>query len=178
MALRFQFNERKGTEALAYIAHRFPSVTAFYASKILFFAEKAHLNRFGRPIVADTFIAMPNGPVPSTLFDFIRGNLGQSGDPEGFRDAIDTSAYPSLAPKRAPAADVLSKSDRDCLDQAVAFCRSKSFTYLSNLTHQEKAWAEAPNNGAMDYESIFDDDNPHREMLIEDATDFAAYGVL
>ncbi|QNA83217.1 SocA family protein [Sphingomonas sp. So64.6b] len=80
MALRFQFDERKGTEALAYIATQWPGITVFYASKVLFFAEKKHLNTYGRPIVADTFVAMPNGPVPSTLYDFIRGNLGLSGE--------------------------------------------------------------------------------------------------
>ena len=80
--MRFQFDEKKGVEALTYVASQWPGVTAFYASKVLFFAEKAHLNTYGRPIVADTFIAMPSGPVPSTLYDFIKGQLDQAGDPE------------------------------------------------------------------------------------------------
>lgn len=86
MAIRFQFDETKAVETLAYIATRWPRVTAFYASKILFFAEKLHLNRYGRPIVADTFIAMANGPVPSTIYDFIEGKLDQAGDHKGDRD--------------------------------------------------------------------------------------------
>jgi uncharacterized phage-associated protein len=74
--LRFQFDEKKGVEALTYVASKWPEITAFFAAKVLFFAEKSHLNRYGRPIVADTFIAMPNGPVPSTIYDFINGELG------------------------------------------------------------------------------------------------------
>jgi Protein of unknown function (DUF4065) len=62
--LRFQFDERKGLEALVYIASKWPGITAFFASKVLFFAEKRHMNEYARPIVADTFIAMANGPVP------------------------------------------------------------------------------------------------------------------
>jgi uncharacterized phage-associated protein len=178
MALRFQFNERKGTEALAYLASRWPNPTIFYASKVLFFAEKAHLNRYGRPIVADTFIAMPNGPVPSTLYDFIKGNLGNSGDPDAFRSAIDTSQHPRLISKREAEAEVLSPSDIECLEEAMAFCRTKSFGYLSNLTHQERAWAEANSNGPMDYELFIDDANPAKDELIEEAQEFAAYGVL
>ncbi|MBT2186600.1 Panacea domain-containing protein [Sphingobium nicotianae] len=178
MALRFQFDERKGTEALAFVANRWPNITVFYASKVLFFAEKAHLNRYGRPIVADTFVAMPNGPVPSTLYDFIKGNLGLSGDPDAFKAAIDVSQYPRLAGKREASDDALSESDRDCLDEAIAFCKTKSFGYLSQLTHQEKSWAEAASNGPMDYEKFIDDANPHREAIIEDAQAFAAYGVL
>lgn len=178
MALRFQFNERKGTEALAYITAAWPNVTAFYASKVLFFAEKAHLNVYGRPIVADTFIAMPNGPVPTTLYDFIRGNLGQAGDPEAFESAIDRTNYPALRNKRPPQEDVLSESDREMLDRAIAFCRNKNFGYLSQLTHQERSWAEAPNNGAMDYAKFIDETNPHKDAILEDAEAFAAYGVL
>lgn len=178
MALRFQFDERKGTEALAYIVSNWPGITVFYASKVLFFAEKKHLNTYGRPIVADTFVAMPNGPVPSTLYDFIRGNLGQSGDPENFNAAIDTTRYPGLSGRRLADESVLSESDREALDESIDFCRGKSFTHLSQLTHQERAWADAPDNGSMDYEKFIDENNPNREEILEDAQAFAAYGVL
>lgn len=176
--MRFQFDERKGTEALAYIAEQWPAVTIFFASKVLFFAEKKHLNAYGRPIVADTFVAMTNGPVPSTLYDFIKGNLGLSGDPEAFIGAIDTSNHPHLAARRKFIASALSESDIECLDEAIAFCRPKGFGHLSQLTHQERAWSEAPANGAMDYELFFDEHNPHRDALLADAREFAAYGVL
>lgn len=183
--LRFQFDERKGIEALAYIAGQWPGVTAFYASKVLFFAEKYHLNRYGRPIVADTFIAMPNGPVPSTIYDFIQGKLDQASDPEAVTAAltIERGTYARIRANRAADEDVLSTSDTDCLREAVVLCRSyerrlQGFTSLSSLTHQEKSWANAPTNGPMDYEEMIDDDNPGREALLEEAREFAAYGVL
>jgi uncharacterized phage-associated protein len=181
MALRFQFDETKAVETLTYIATRWPGVTAFYASKILFFAEKLHLNRYGRPIVADTFIAMPNGPVPSTIYDFIKGNLDQAGDPEAITKAIEIERGQSSAHVRAlrPAnGDALSPSDIECLDEAIAICHGQSFKTLSNRTHQERAYFEAPSNGAMDYEAFIDDDNPHRAELLDEAREFAIYGVL
>ncbi len=178
MALRFQFDERKGIEALAYIAENMPNASAFYTSKVLFYAEKEHLNTYGRPIVADTFIAMPNGPVPSTLYDFVQGNLGQSGDPEAVNAAIDRAAYPRITAKRPADRSVLSPSDVTALDNAIAFCRHKNFPQLSSLTHLEKAWREANTNGPMDYAHFIDDDNPHRDDIIEEAEAFAAYGVL
>lgn len=178
MALRFQFDERKGTEALAYMASKWPRISIFYASKVLFFAEKKHLNAYGRPIVADTFIAMPNGPVPSTLYDFIKGNLALAGDPDAFRDAIDASDHPRLVAKRPFNPETLSESDLECIDSAIAFCKTKGFGHLSQLTHQERAWAEAFANSAMDYELFIDEDNPHREEILSDAREFAAYGVL
>lgn len=177
-ALRFQFDESKGVEALTYIASRWPGLTAFYASKILFFAEKAHINRYSRPIVGDTFIAMPNGPVPSTLYDFIKGRLAEAGDPEAIISAlrIEQTPYPTLTAHREADFDKLSPTDVECLDEAIQFCRPKRFGTLSGLTHQEKAWANAPVNGPMDYADLIEGDD--REILLNEAREFAAYGVL
>jgi uncharacterized phage-associated protein len=177
-SLRFQFDEKKGVEALTYIASKWPAVTAFFAAKVLFFAEKQHLNRYARPIVGDTFIAMPNGPVPSTLYDFIKGRLDQAGDPEAIMAAllIERDPYPRVAAQRAPDLDVLSPSDLECLDEAIAFCRQRGFGALSNLTHQERAWLDAPANGPMDYGLMIEGEN--RDMIFSEAQEFAAYGVL
>lgn len=177
--LRFQFNERKGVEALTYVARQWPGITAFFASKVLFFAEKMHLNRYARPIVADTFIAMPNGPVPSTIYDFIKGQLGQAGDPEAIQKALAFSRgqYPQVTALRDPDALVLSATDLECLEEAIAFCKPRSFSVLSDLTHRERAWAEAPQNGAMSYENMIDEGPDHDEVL-EEVREFAAYGVL
>lgn len=178
--LRFQFDERKGVEALTYIASRWPDVTAFFAAKILFFAEKYHLNRYARPIVADTFIAMPNGPVPSTLYDFIKGRLDNAGDPEAVTTAftVAQAPWPRVNALRDANTTILSESDIECLEEAIEFCRVRNFGTLSNLTHQERAWLEAPANGAMDYEAMIEDDNPSRDEIIEEAKEFAFYGVL
>ncbi len=178
--LRFQFDERKGVEALTYIASKWPAITAFFAAKVLFFAEKSHLNRYARPIVADTFIAMPNGPVPSTLYDFIKGRLDQAGDPEAIAAALDIEGTPyhKISARRQADASVLSSTDVECLDEAIEFCRTKRFGTLSNLTHQERSWLEAAANGPMDYEAMIDLENPSREAVLEEAQEFAAYGVL
>lgn len=178
--LRFQFDETKGVEALTHIASCWPGITAFYAAKVLFFAEKFHLNRYGRPIVADTFIAMPNGPVPSTLYDFIKGRLEHAGDPEAVLAAlsVDRSRWPRITALRQADLNVLSPSEIECLDEAVAFCRPRSFGALSSLTHRERAWLDAPANGPMDYEAMIDAENPHLDAILDDAREFAAYGVL
>lgn len=178
--LRFQFNEKKGVEALTYVASKWPGLTAFFAAKVLFFAEKKHLNRYSRPIVGDTFIAMPNGPVPSTLYDFIKGRLDQAGDPDAVMAAllIERDPYPRLAAQRAPDLDVLSLSDLECLDEAIGFCRGRSFGTLSTLTHQERAWIDAPVNGPMDYEDMIDGSDEERASITNEAREFAAYGVL
>jgi hypothetical protein len=63
------------------------------------------------------------------------------------------------------------------------FCRPyetafRGFTTLSNLTHLERAYLAADLNGPIDYEALIDEDNPSREAILDDAREFAAYGVL
>ncbi|MEZ5688771.1 MAG: Panacea domain-containing protein [Caenibius sp.] len=130
-------------------------------------------------MVGDTFIAMPNGPVPSTLYDFIKGQLVQAGDPDAIVQALDIrrDPYPSVSARRQPDLDVLSLSDMECLDEAIEFCKGKSFSVLSGLTHQERAWLEAPANGPMDYEHMIDGRDDY-EAVLHEAQEFAAYGVL
>lgn len=178
--LKFQFDEEKAVATLAYVASKWPRVTAFYAAKIIFFAEKMHLNRYARPIFADTFVAMTNGPVPSTVYDFLKGQLSQAGDPEAIQAAlrITRKPYPMVEARNPPDLSSLSTSDIECLDEALAFCRQRTFSVLSSLTHQERAWAEAPVNGPMDYAAMIDADNPAREQILEEAQEFALYGSL
>jgi hypothetical protein len=178
--LRFKFDERKGLEALIYMASNWPGITPFYASKVLFFAEKTHMNRHGRPIVADTFIAMENGPVPSNIYDMIKGNLDFIGDPAAVVAALAVHKNGSRAvtAKRPPDLNLLSSSDIECLDEAIKFCRDRPFHILSEYTHKQRAWIEAELNGPMDYEALIDEENEHRDELLTEAREFAAYGVL
>lgn len=180
--LRFQFSEKKGIEALTYIASKWEDVSAFYAAKILYFAEKQHLNKYARPIVADTFVAMPYGPVPSTLYDFIKGELSMAENPAALQSALQISGSGSgtraLRARREADVEALSESDIECLDFALEHCRHRGFGLLSQLTHQEKAWSEAPQNGPMNYSDMIDDDNPRRTEILNEAKEFAAYGVM
>lgn len=123
---------------------------------------------------------MPNGPVPSTLYDFIKGNLDQAGDPDAITQALEISGerYSRIKARRNADLDALSPSDLECLDEAIALCRRYSFAALSNLTHQERAYLTAPTNGPMNYADLIDEDNPAREAVLEEAREFAVFGVL
>jgi hypothetical protein len=84
VALKFAISPGKTLEAMAFVAKHNPGLSPKYVSKIFFYAEKWHLNRYGRPIVADTYIAMSQGPVPSTIKNFIDENWERCEKPEGF----------------------------------------------------------------------------------------------
>ncbi len=141
MRIKFAFNEAKAVEALSFIASEHPGFTPLFVSKILFFAEKWHVNKYGRPIFADTYIAMPQGPVPSTIKNCLDQNWHWTSEPEGFSDAVQidrTATRSKLMPgKRAPKLELLSKTDIECLKEAIAYCQDKTASELSEITHFE-----------------------------------------
>ena len=182
MALKFPFYECKAIEVLALIAQLRQGLTPLYVSKVLFYAEKWHLNRYGRPICADTYIAMPMGPVPSTIKNFIDRNWRWTPKPADLDGAVqidDSEGLARLMPgQRAPDLSILSASDVDCIMEAVDFCADVAPGDLSRMTHSEKAWLEADANQPMDYEMFIDDDNPHKAEILNMAREISVHGVL
>src|ERR1700730_748466 len=69
--IKFRVNEDKVLQALVYIAKERPRIDVFHVCKVLYFADKTHLNRYGRPILGDTYFALAQGPVPTLAYDMI-----------------------------------------------------------------------------------------------------------
>jgi uncharacterized phage-associated protein len=176
--LRFALDEKKALESLVLITSLWPEVTAFYAAKTMFLADKWHLNKFGRPVVGDRYIAMDNGPVPSAIYDWFKGNLDRMADPQAITEGIEfikKGTYVAAKARRNPDLDYLSSSDIEEIKTAIAFCKGKSVGQLSRITHQDPAWRQAELNAEMDPALMIEGDN--REALVEAAEEFAAYGV-
>ena len=173
--VRFNFNESKTIEALVFIATRWPGITPFFLAKVLFFADRDHLRSYCRPVTGDVYIAMADGPVPSHVYDMVKGNLDFFGDPEAVTSAVRVDRnerYPRFYAEKDPNLDLLSETDVVALENSIAFCRGRSFRDLSNLTHQELAWIEAPANGEMNPELLVPED------MREEVREAAAYAVL
>jgi len=183
MPLRFAIDETKALEALVLVAKAWPGITPFFAAKVFFLAEKWHLNRFGRPIIGDTYVAMHDGPVPSAIYDIIKGNLDHFGNAQEIEDALQISQshrWPTVEARRDPTADILSETDIACLTEAIAFCQQRGFKVLSDMTHAEPAWREAwerQPNSFMDCEPLIDD-GESKELIVEEAREFSRHGLL
>lgn len=173
--IRFNFNESKAVETIAYVATVWPKITPFYLSKVLFFADRNHLRQFGRPVTGDAYIAMDNGPVPTNIYDIIKGDLDFFGDPAAINEALQVEQGPrylEVTAMRPANTDLLSETDIAALDEAIKFCRGKPFTELSNLTHQEPAYLHAQRNAEMDPELLVP------EEMREEVREAAAYTLL
>ena len=68
------FEKEVLVNAALWVASRLPGdrCRAHRIFKILWFADLAHLKRFGRTITGDTYVAMDEGPVPSILYDELK----------------------------------------------------------------------------------------------------------
>jgi Protein of unknown function (DUF4065) len=143
-------------------------LTQYDIVKSLFFADRSHLNRYGRPITFDNYVAMANGPVPSLAYDVLKGESG----PNQFGliefpwtrqvgGHSNPKAYIFCDPKRDPSMDVLSESDAEALDDSLATVLSLTFGQIKKLTHDDpayiEAWGEGDSpNAPLSYGMLFD----------------------
>ncbi|HSR52065.1 MAG TPA: Panacea domain-containing protein [Acidobacteriota bacterium] len=176
--IRFRFRFRKFLAALQYVASQ-RSLSTLEVSKVLFYADKYHLTRYGRPVTGDAYVAMLNGPVPSSGYDWLknaanaaRSRLRLAGDKrlDLLLEAVRVEPEKSYATFSAPhftMTDWLSDSDREALDNGLEECRGLSMGQLIDKSHQEEAWQRADENGRMDLRLLFDPDNEEQQNLLE-----------
>lgn len=177
--MRFRVNQEKVVEALAWLAVKQPGITPYYVAKILYFADKAHLNRYGRPVLGDRYIAMEHGPVPSLAYDLIKHDDFQApGLLDLVSDAFDidrTRRYPRLLPKMGRQARLgcFSRTDIECLEFAFDTYAHMPWNQLWDLSHAEAAWQDAGANDEMKFDLMIDETTAGRDTLVEQLNETA-----
>lgn len=147
---KMAFDSEKALETLLYIANHCPIKDIYHVLKIQFFADRKHLERGGRFITGDHYIAMKNGPVASNAYNFLKVARGEqvyipAPMIEQIRSAM-TIQENIITQAREANRDYLSQSDVDCLDEAIAENGTLSFTALNNKSH-DALWRSADLNG-------------------------------
>ncbi len=172
MKISFNANPQKIIEAITWAANRLPGSDRYTILKILFYADKYHLQKYGRPVTGDIYIKMTAGPVASLAYDIIKRNTSLPREllltaDKAFKTASNSNhEYPPIEAVRCPDLDWFSGTDLECLEKAAGYCSDKTFTALKNTTHQEVAWLEASMNCEMDFSLFIDEDVPNREELL------------
>lgn len=169
MQIKFKPNYQKIIEAITWVANNIEGSSRYTVLKTLFYGDKFHLQKYGRPVTGDTYIKMPMGPVASAAYDIIKANdflpervLAAANDAfsvGGPRDPI--------IPNRQANEDWFSETDIECLNLAAEKCRGRDFGSLKEETHREQAWVEAEMNREMSFALLIDQDAPNRDALIE-----------
>jgi uncharacterized phage-associated protein len=151
----FRFDPEKAVEVVLYIANRAPIRDVYHVLKLLYFADKAHLERYGRFICGDNYVAMKSGAVPSGTYDIIKDIRGDGihSFTEHARHAFTLQDEVIISPLRHADTTILSESDIECLDESIEKYGSLSGAELKRHSHDE-AYKAADENDFIDVEKI------------------------
>jgi uncharacterized phage-associated protein len=150
--LATKVEKEKAVCAIAYvisIANKMGKTpTQYDIFKSIFLADKLHMNKYGRPVTYDTYVAMKHGPVPSFVYDVVKDEdeflakaelkhlwSRSEKDEKGryqFSDATDDSSE-----------DFLSQSDLSTLRYGIETVLNLGFMQIRRLTHQDPAYVNA-----------------------------------
>ena len=130
--------------AILYIMQSFPDGADYIKLfKILYFAQREHIAKYGKVIVDESFHALKHGPVPSYTYKGLQIAEGKPLD-GNFSDFLkgvevrDQIVHTSVKPDM----DYISGADKRSLDDAIELCKDKDPYDLSDLSH-DSAWEEA-----------------------------------
>ncbi len=150
--IRFSFNLQKLIHSIAFFSAKGVSdLTKMKVAKLLYFADKEHLLRYGRPILGDFYYCMDYGPVPSVALNEINDALqppevaSDHADERQFEAVLSVkrplwARYPRFVAKSGFDEDVFSKSEIEVLDNVSSKYGSMSARQLVDLTHLEPTW--------------------------------------
>ena len=133
-----RFDVDKAIEAILYVAKRIDDPTSHKIAKVFYFADRKHLDCYGRFIAGDTYIAMRYGPVPSGVFDLLKQARGDDQSfcrSEHARNLIFVHGRYNISVARDADLDYFSDSDIECLDASIQENNPLSFQELTDKSH-------------------------------------------
>lgn len=164
---RFRFDSEKAIEVIVYLAEHAPIPDIYHILKIIYFADKEHLERYGRFICGDSYVAMKHGPVPSATYDiikYVRGD-GYIAFNEHASRSFEVQPDERILPCRPANLDLMSESDLSCLKWAIENVGRLSFDELKKRSH-DYAYETADINDFMPVEKIAET-FPDGKLLID-----------
>lgn len=136
--IEFKFNEEKAVEVILYLAEKLSVPNIYGICKTLYLADKASLEKYGRFIFGESYVAMSEGATPSNVYDLLK-HIRQKPTNEL---KIDDNNVIAL---RQAELDHLSKSDIECLDHTIAkYGRPANWDDRKKACH-DVAWRKAWN---------------------------------
>lgn len=156
--LSFDFDVEKLVQALTYFASgNVHDLTRMKAAKLLYFLDKYHLLRYGRPVIGDVYYCLDHGPIPSASLNVLSDVIEDSDAEEGessqtvefvnrFLEVKRDGAYPHFTARRAFDPECFSASEIEALKATMARYGRCSAAELRRLSHQEPTWC-IPNDG-------------------------------
>lgn len=137
-------NSKKIIAFILYLASRTQQATFMSIAKLMYFADLMYLNRTGRTISGDQYIAMQHGPVPEIAYGLLRDSrdneiYGWRVVGDYFVEAVDEPDY-----------GCFSRVELNCLQLVVLKYGDLPTWYLRHLSHDsawQSTWRQAQEYG-------------------------------
>ena len=151
--VQFNFNHRKATQALNYFAKKeCGHINKMKALKLVYFADRYHLRKYGRLITNDTYFAMDYGSVPSGVKDIAEQSDFLDDKEKAYaKNYLDSLDRLNIKSVNAVDDDVFSESDFEALNYAWNKFGQYDQFELANITHSYPEWKK--HKVALDVES-------------------------
>lgn len=141
-----KYEQTKLVQVALYVLQKTGGIDYYHLFKILYFAELKHLAKWGSSITSDSFYALEYGPVPTCLYDAVKGkDIPGMNLRKLFSDKVKFAGDDApnvLLGKAAADMGYLSKSEIEALDASIRENANLTFGELKNKSH-DSAWDEA-----------------------------------
>jgi len=143
MKMLLEFDYKKATQAINYLTKKEGGqIDKLKLIKLIYLADRYHLRRYGRPMVNDTYFAMPLGPVGSSVKDIAEfSSFLDESELEYATNFLGRGGAENTVISRADVdKEVFSKSEIEALDFAYDGFGNKPASSLVNITHSYPEW--------------------------------------
>ena len=142
-----RLDHTKRLEVLLYVASRVGCVSRIHT--IIYFANRYHLERYGRFVIND-FAVIRNDEIVLLILHNMIDSLDKifhhyTEIKKALTYYIRKSGTRILIPKRMANLDYLSESDIECLNEAINKIKGMSFRDLERFSHDDLFMASYPN---------------------------------
>ena len=154
-----RFESERALELVLYVANELRYPTLHSVSKVVYFADREHLSRYGSLLSGDNYVAMRHGPVPSAIYNLLKAAAGRQEPliPAEFYELVGQSLKvvnrSRVQPLRQANLNLLSDSQRECLDVSIRANGKLSFKRLTEKSH-DAAWKSVDENDLIEVRAI------------------------
>lgn len=166
--IKFKFEFEKFTQLVTHLAQRVKGLDRLKAMKLLYFIDKHHLIRQGRPITGDTYLHLEWGPVPALGYRLLSGirkdedyptSSSGSSDRQVLLEHLkidDKPRFPIFQAKKDADLDYFSATERESIDAVINELGNLSPVELMDLSHEDATVRMTDRNSSIDFHLFFE----------------------
>lgn len=149
MKTLLEFDYKKAVQAINYLAKKEGGeIDKLKLIKLIYFADRYHIRKYGRPIINDTYWAMRLGAVASSTKDIAEfSNFLDSKELNYAKNFINTKKNSNLVNSIGDAdLDIFSKSDIEALNFSYSKFGAFKASKLVDICHKYPEWEKFKNS--------------------------------